>query len=126
MMGFTSSGIGTRWVKSWLKAPPCGWIRAPDVLRRLVVLVGVGLLVAGGVAAAVHAFGAALYLLVTGGAYTAGVLFERWRYSPAPPRIGNWHATGERFIDPTSGKMVEVYFNRDTGERHYREQVDRE
>ena len=113
-------------MKSWPTAPPWRRNRPPDVLRRLLVLVGVGLLVAGGVAAAAHAYGAALYLLIAGGAYSAGVLFERWRYSPPPPRIGNWHATRERFIDPTSGKMVEVYFNRDTGERHYREQVDRE
>ena len=96
------------------------------MLRKLVVLVGVGLLVAGGIAAAAHAYATALYLLITGGAYSVGVAFERWRYAPPPPRIGNWHATGERFLDPTSGKMIEVYFNRDTGERHYREQPNGE
>jgi hypothetical protein len=96
------------------------------VLKRLVVAVGVGLLAAGGAALAFHAYGAALYLFVTGGAYSAGVMFERWRYSPPPPRIGNWHSTGERFLDPASGKMVEVYFNPETGERHYRQQIDKE
>ncbi|HEY5218747.1 MAG TPA: hypothetical protein VIJ16_03005 [Gemmatimonadaceae bacterium] len=96
------------------------------MLRRLLVVAGVGLLVAGGVAVGAHAYGAALYLFVAGGASTVGVLFERWRYSPPPPRIANWTATGERFLNPTSGKMVEVYFNRETGERHYREQVDKE
>ena len=96
------------------------------MLKKLVVAAGVVLLAAGGVAAAAHAYGPALYLFVTGGAYSVGVLLERWRYSPPPPRIGNWHTTGERFLDPTSGKMVEVYFNRETGERHYREQTDSE
>ncbi len=96
------------------------------MLKRLVVALGVGLLLAGGVAVALHAYGAAFYLFITGGAYSAGVLFERWRYTPPPPRIGNWRATGERFLDPASGKMVEVYFNRETGERHYREESDRE
>ena len=96
------------------------------MLRRAVVIAGAGLLVAGGVAVGAHAYAAALYLFIAGGASTVGVLFERWRYSPPPPRIGNWHATGERFLDPASGKMVEVFFNRETGERHYREQKDHE
>ncbi len=96
------------------------------MFKGLVVAVGVALLVAGGVALAAHAYGAALYLLVAGGAYSAGVVFERWRYTPPPPRIGNWRPTGERFLDPGSGKMVEVYFNRETGERHYREESDLE
>ncbi len=96
------------------------------MLRRLLVALGVGLLVMGGVAVAAHAYGPALYLFIAGGACSAGVVFERWRYTPPPPRIGNWRPTGERFLDPASGKMVEVYFNRETGERHYREESDRE
>ncbi len=96
------------------------------MLKRLLVIAGAGLLVAGGVAVGAHAYGAALYLFIAGGASTAGVMFERWRYAPPPPRIGNWRPTGERFLDPATGKMVEVYFNRETGERHYREQVDHE
>ncbi len=96
------------------------------MLKRLVVALGVGLLAAGGVAVALHAYAAALYLFISGAAYTVGVAFERWRYTPPPPRIGNWHATGERFLDPGSGKMVEVYFNPETGERHYREQSDQD
>ena len=92
----------------------------------MIVGVGVLLLAAGGVAVAAHAYGVALYLLITGGAYSVGVAFERWRYTPPPPRIGNWRSTGERFLDPVSNKMVEVYFNPETGERHYREQTDQE
>ncbi|HUX32407.1 MAG TPA: hypothetical protein VMV51_00935 [Gemmatimonadaceae bacterium] len=90
------------------------------MLRRALVIAGGGLLVAGVYALGAHAYGAALYLLAAGGASTAGVLFERWRYTPPPPRIGSWQATGERFLDPGSGKFVQVYFNPDTGERHYR------
>ena len=90
------------------------------MLRRVLVIAGAGLLVAGAYALGAHAYGAALYLLAAGGASTAGVLFERWRYTPPPPRIGSWQATGERFLDPGSGKFVQVYFNSDTGERHYR------
>lgn len=96
------------------------------MLRRVVFIVGVGLLVAGGLAVGAHAYGAALYLFVAGAVSTVGVLFERWRYAPPPPRVGNWQATGERFLNPGDGKFVEVYFNPETGERHYREQEDHE
>jgi len=36
-----------------------------------------------------------------------------------PPLSGGWRPTGEKFIDPTSGKQVEVWFDRSTGERKY-------
>ncbi|HEX8726339.1 MAG TPA: hypothetical protein VF737_13210 [Gemmatimonadaceae bacterium] len=40
-----------------------------------------------------------------------------------PGRAGaNWQPTGERFVDPASGKLVDVYFDPETGEREYREQ----
>ena len=49
-----------------------------------------------------------------------GLLFERWRYkklqSSAP---ANFEATGERFLDPDNGNIVEVYFDRQRGERRY-------
>jgi hypothetical protein len=49
------------------------------------------------------------------------VLFERRRYRPpVDPRGIEWKPTGERFIDPTSGEMLAVYFNARTNERDYR------
>jgi hypothetical protein len=36
-----------------------------------------------------------------------------------PPRSGGWRPTGEKFIDPASGKPVEVWFDPVTGERKY-------
>ena len=49
-----------------------------------------------------------------------GLVFERWRYaklqSHAPSRF---EATDERFADPESGNIVEVYFDRESGERRY-------
>jgi hypothetical protein len=50
-----------------------------------------------------------------------GVVFERRRYKrilDAPPGA-DWTATGERFIDPTSGVATQVYFNAQTGGRVY-------
>ena len=50
-----------------------------------------------------------------------GLLIERWRYTrltavaPGP----EWQRTGERFVDPETGKLVTVYFHAPTGERRY-------
>ena len=50
-----------------------------------------------------------------------GLIFERWRYKQlAGGRPGpDWQATGERFVDPETGKLVTVYFHPSTGERRY-------
>ncbi len=95
------------------------------MLRRAVLIVGVALLFGAVVALADKAYGAALYLCVTGSLFTLGVLFERWRYGPPQGAgKGHWQPTDERFVDPTSGKMVHVYFNPQTGERDYRDAGD--
>ena len=36
-----------------------------------------------------------------------------------PPLYGNWRPTGEKFVDPASGKPVEVWFDEASGERKY-------
>lgn len=38
---------------------------------------------------------------------------------PKPPLSGGWRPTGEKFIDPASGKPVEVWFDPASGERSY-------
>jgi hypothetical protein len=49
------------------------------------------------------------------------VAFERGRYRPAvTPGRGTWRATGERFRDPVSGELVEVFADQQTGLRDYR------
>ncbi len=51
----------------------------------------------------------------------AGFLFERARYKTfATDQPGHgWKATLERFIDPSTGAHVRVWFNAETGERRY-------
>ena len=50
----------------------------------------------------------------------AFVLFERFRYKPIADRPPpGWQATGERFIDPESGKPVTVYYDPKSGARQY-------
>ncbi|MEM4988153.1 hypothetical protein V8G57_12225 [Collimonas sp. H4R21] len=50
----------------------------------------------------------------------AAVLLERWRYAHAPkPDDGPWQETGERFVDPESGRVMSVWYSPDSGERRY-------
>ena len=81
------------------------------------------------VAGIVAAIGAVLILtgvtlpgiqaLVMGGLVVMGILFERrYRHNSQQPD-SRWQATGERFMDPTSGKEVEVHYDPKSGERRY-------
>jgi hypothetical protein len=84
-------------------------------------------------ACAVTAFGAYLcavgcasvggiQALVGGLVILVGTLFERWRYrNKGAASDGDWQVTEERFVDPASGKEMEVLYNPGNGERRYRE-----
>lgn len=62
-----------------------------------------------------------LYLAVNGLIVVGAMFFERKRYHARVNRTdGYWQATGERFIDPTTSQLMEVYYNPTTGERDYR------
>jgi hypothetical protein len=82
----------------------------------LLYLIGAGLLLF-----VVHAtFWLVLYLAVNGALLVGAVFLERKGYRPRVDRArGEWRATGERFVDPTTGRMMEVRYNPATGERDY-------
>lgn len=87
------------------------------MLRNGVLVFALLVLVAGLVLLVVQpaqAFGA----LVFGTLLTLGTAFERWRYKPAVGR-GKGQPTGERFADPTTGELMEVWYDAATGERSY-------
>jgi hypothetical protein len=49
-------------------------------------------------------------------------LFRKGGYKRTPldaPPGRDWQATGERFVDPTSGETLEVWFHPASGERAY-------
>jgi hypothetical protein len=47
---------------------------------------------------------------------------ERKRYRAQVNRVqGYWQPTGERFVDPATERLMEVFYNKATGERDYRE-----
>lgn len=63
-----------------------------------------------------------LYLAVNGLILVGAILLERKRYRGNVDRTqGYWQPTGERFVDPTTERFMEVFYNRATGERDYRE-----
>lgn len=35
------------------------------------------------------------------------------------PASGDWRATGEKFVDPETGRLVTVWFDPESGERRY-------
>ena len=90
------------------------------MLRAVVIAAGAVLTAAGIglIACGLHVPG--WQCLVIGSVILIGTLFERWRYRriEQPPQ-GPWQHTGERFLDPSSGKPVEVMFDPRTGERRY-------
>jgi len=90
------------------------------VLRKVLVAVGVLLLLAAAVFLALGLYPFLPHLLVLGLMLSAGIVWERWQYKK--PQAGpdpGWRATGERFVDPQSGKTLEVYFDPRSGESHY-------
>jgi len=91
------------------------------MLQRVILACGaLSLVVAAALLLVAHATVAGLYIGVEGGVVLLALLFERWRYRPrVDTRNGRWEATGERFVDPSSGRLVEVRYNPDTGQRDY-------
>ena len=61
------------------------------------------------------------YLLINGLVIAVALPVERGRYRGATDR-GQWEPTGERFVDPTTGRLVEVQYDRRSGKRRYRDQ----
>lgn len=91
------------------------------MLRRALVGLG-GVAIVGGVLliAAGFAFPTGIDLLGAGVIVTLALLFERRGYRPRVNRAnGQWESTDERFIDPTSGHLIEVRYNPESGERDY-------
>lgn len=93
------------------------------MLRRILIAYGVLCLIGALILLAAHVtIILVVYLAINGLIITGGILLERSSYrSKSNTTQGKWQATGERFNDPTSGKLIEVYYNPQTGERDYRE-----
>ena len=59
-------------------------------------------------------------MTVWGLVLVVAVVFERWRYRGREQMAsGEWQATEERFVDPESGRLMQVFYQPTTGERRY-------
>lgn len=90
------------------------------MLRIAVGVFGALLLVAGVGLAFYHL--AFLDMALGGAIVLAGTLFEARRYRARVSRQTGWQDTPEKFIDPTTGKLMRVRYNPSTGERDYVEE----
>jgi hypothetical protein len=91
------------------------------MLRLAVLVLGIALLIAGVIALGYGAPATPLWLLAVGGVITVGTLGERVLYKPLlrkKPGPG-WVKTTERFVDPESGRTVDVFYEPSSGERQY-------
>lgn len=90
------------------------------MLRTALVVFAVALALAG-VSLIVRGLpGPGAYALGLGALIVLGTVFERWRYrgNDTGPSAG-WEPTGERFEDPETGKVVQVFYDPQSGERRY-------
>jgi len=94
-------------------------------MLRTALLVVAMLCIVGAIALAIAHPGImwlpAFELFAFGALVCASLVFERHYRTRSKRTSGAWQPTDERFIDPTTGKLVDVYFNATTGERDYRE-----
>lgn len=92
-------------------------------IRVVTLSIGALLLVGAVIVAVLGLPGRVPIVMALSGAVVIGlVLGERAGYLPQPHGDSiHWQATGERFRDPTSGKLMEVHYDPATGQRDYRE-----
>jgi len=89
------------------------------IVRAILILIGLCALAFGLFTYRFAGIGA-LPPIIAGTALLLGTVFEG-RYRPrVRGNAADWQATGERFVDPGSGKLVEVYYDPKTGSRQYR------
>ena len=89
-------------------------------LARIVGLVAALVFVASLVGAAYHHGPGWLLIACEAAIVAVAIAVEARRYVPKVDRSKNtWQRTGERFVDPASGEVVDVYID-PTGTRDYR------
>ena len=91
------------------------------MLRLAVLAVGVAMLFGAAIAFGYDVPVLPLWLLISGGVITVGTLLERVFYKPLLQRAPGpgWVKTNERFVDPDTGKTVDVFYDPKSGERRY-------
>ncbi len=90
------------------------------MLRIFVIGLGVVLIAGSAIGAFFGCSWGMLGPFIFGLLILVGTVFERkYRSRDAQPTGVDWAATGEKFADPEKGGVVEVWYNKITGERRY-------
>ena len=93
------------------------------MLRAFVAAIG-WLLVLAGVLMLFSPDRSGLPLVIVGVLVVLSLFFEgRYRGTKIEAPANAWEPTGEKFIDPGTGKLVQVDYDPQTGERNYRDQT---
>jgi len=90
------------------------------MLRIILIVAGLCVLAFGLFVARFSSIGAMPWLIF-GGALLLGTLFEGGYRPRVRSSADSFEPTGEKFIDPGTGKLVDVVYNPKTGEREYKE-----
>jgi hypothetical protein len=92
------------------------------VLRTAVLIFGGLIVLLGAYLCTLGAGFGGIQTVIAGAVFVLGTLFERWRYNNRNASMNaDWQATGERFVDPGTGKTMEVFYDPRSGERQYRQ-----
>lgn len=92
------------------------------MLFRIIVLIAGLVILAGGVVLIlVHVTSLGIDLTFAGLVVSAGMLFERARYQRRlrAGDLDGFEKTNEDFVDPSTGKVTETWYNPRSGERRY-------
>ncbi len=90
------------------------------MLRAVVLGFGVLLMLAGALGITLGAGAEMLGPLIFGVVLLIGTVFEPYyKHSQRAGADEGFTPTGERFFDPTQGNVVEVWYNKTSGERRY-------
>jgi hypothetical protein len=89
-------------------------------MLRTALSIVAALLCAGGVFVDATGRPGGTPIALWGAGVLAAILFERWRYRQAPKLSDDdWVRTDERFVDPETGKTLQVWYDPRTGRRSY-------
>jgi len=89
-------------------------------MLRAAVLIVAAALAAGGLLAWATGHPQGLPAALWGSILLLATLFERWRYRQASRSPdGPWIATEERFVDPETGRTLQVWYEPHSGARRY-------
>jgi hypothetical protein len=59
-------------------------------------------------------------MVIWGAVLVLAVVLERWRYQQRDEAgVGEWQETEERFVDPETGRLIQVFYQPATGKRRY-------